>query len=139
MRLDGTQSTDLFKLASKRLHSMFRHEWGHRLISVFKGSQVIAQAVFTDIGYGVKCEVSIWADPHGLAGRDFIRQVCKTAFIDFECKRLHAVARDRDARAQACLTTWGFTPEARLEAWFGDDHGIMFKLLAPQCRWLTKE
>lgn len=137
MLIDATQNPALFRLASDRLRATYRADLGHKILSLISPSGVIAQAVFTDIVVGLRAELSMWAaDQHGLAGRRLIRQVCKTAFIDFQCKRLHAVTRHGNRRAQDVMIKMGFVPEANLEGWYHDDHGVMFKMTLPMCRWL---
>ena len=139
MHVDASQSPVLFELASERLGAIYRHDWNHRLISEISGGKVVAQAVFTGISPGTKCELSMWVEEnHGLAGRQFLRQVFYTAFIDLKCKRLHAVTRMSNRRTQQILTKLGFVAEANLERWFADDHGVMFKMLLPDCRWLKR-
>lgn len=140
MLIDASQSPALFRLASERLQSTYRAEWDHKILSVISPSGVLAQAVFTDILVGVRAELSVWIEPeHGLAGRRFLRQVCKTAFVDFRCQRLHAVTKLGNRQVQALLQKMGFVVEAHLERWYPDDHGIMFKMMLPHCRWLARK
>jgi hypothetical protein len=139
MWIDPSQSPALFKLASEKLGGHYCHEWNHRLLTVMSRSGVLAQAVFTGITPGVKCELSMWAEAdHGLAGRRFARQICKSAFVDLGCKRMHAVTRESNTHTQVVLQKMGFVAEARLEAWFGHEHGLMFKMMLPNCRWLSQ-
>lgn len=137
MRIDVSQSPALFRYASDKLGGHYAHEFGHRIITAIGDHGIVAQAVFTSIRHGCKCELTLWAEPeHGLAGRQFLRQVCKSAFIDMQCKRMHAITAWNNRRAQAVLQKMGFVVEAHLERWFPDDHGLMFKLMLPHCRWL---
>lgn len=139
MHIDASQSPVLFELASERLGGTYRHDWNQRILSAIVDGKVAAQAVLTNICPGVKCELSMWVErEHGLAGRQFLRQLFYTAFIDLKCKRVHAVTRMHNPRARATLEKMGFVPEANLERWFDDDHGVMFKMLLPDCRWLKE-
>lgn len=138
VHIDASQSPALFRLASERLNATFKPELDHKILTAISPSGVIAQAVFTDIVVGLRAELSLWANPvHGLWGRQLIRQVCKTAFIDFRCKRLHACTRVGNRQAQATLQKMGFVIEAHMERWYPDDDGLMFKMMLPNCRWLA--
>lgn len=141
MHIDVNQSPALFELASKRLGGHYRKDLGHAILSAISPAGVVAQAVLTGICPGVKCELTLWAErDHGLAGRRLLRQVCHVAFIQFQCKRMHAVTGLNNRRAQAVLKKMGFEVEAYLEAWFGTDHGVMFKMMLPSAeRWLQPE
>jgi hypothetical protein len=80
MMIDASQSPALFRLASERLQGTYRADWDHKILSVISPKGVLAQAVFTDIVVGLRAELSMWIEPeHGLAGRRFLRQVCKAA------------------------------------------------------------
>ena len=140
MLIDATQSSALFRLASEQLQATYRADWDHKILTVISPAGVVAQAVFTDIVVGLRAELHVWARAdHGLCGRRLLRQVCKTAFIDFQCKRLHAVTRLGNRQAHAVLQKMGFVIEAHLQGWYPDDHGLMFKMLLPDCRWLTRK
>lgn len=140
MRVDASQSPALFKLASERLGGHYRSDWNHKILSFRSPTHgVVAQAVFTGIAPGVKAELTVWSDPsRGLAGKTFLRTIFHIAFVQWECKRLHAVTRESNNAAQDALMAMGFLFEAPLRLWFGTEDGWMFRMLRTECAWLKE-
>jgi RimJ/RimL family protein N-acetyltransferase len=137
LKILNSQSTALFELASEKLDSFYRHEHGDKVLSGYTSRAIVCQAVFSGIALGKNCEVSVWSDSsRGLSGRSFLRAMFHVAFNEWHCVRLTAVTRESNAKAQRALAAMGFTFEAPLEAWFGDEPGWMFRMLRHECAWL---
>jgi RimJ/RimL family protein N-acetyltransferase len=135
----NAQAPALFLHASEKLGGHFRHERGDKVLTAISGGVIAGQAIFTDIAPGIKAEVSMWFDRERAGGgRTFLRNVFHVAFSEWKCKRLSAVTRQSNTDAQRALVKMGFQFEAPLEAWFGDEPGWMFRMLAAECRWLKK-
>jgi RimJ/RimL family protein N-acetyltransferase len=143
VHIDTSQSAALFKLANERLGGHFSHEKGHKVMTLLGQRGIESQAVFTNVHPGAKAELSLWAAGNrGLAGRRFMRAICRVVFGyadgQWGCARLHAVTRESNTRAQRALIGMGFTFEASLKNWFGDEPGLMFRMLRGECRWLKE-
>ena len=138
MHVLNAQSPALFLHASEKLGGHYRHERGDKVLTAIGSAGAIAgQAVFTDIAPGIKAEISVWFDrQHAVGGRTFLRNVFHVAFVEWRCKRLSAVTRNSNVDAQRALRKMGFAFEATLQAWFGDESGRMYRMLADECRWL---
>lgn len=139
MRIDASQSPALFRLASARLGGHYRADWNHKILSAVTAKGIVGQAIFTGISPRRKAELTLWWDGDGsLAGRVFLHTVFDVAFHQWELVRLHAVTRESNNAAQAALQRAGFTFEASLARWFGDEDGWMFYMLRGSCPWLKE-
>lgn len=137
MHVLNSQSPALFLHASEKLGGHYRHDRGDKVLTAIGADGIQGQAVFTDIAPGVKAEVSVWFNrQHAGGGRTFLRNVFHVAFVEWHCKRLSAVTRNSNVDAQRALSKMGFEFEATLQAWFGDESGRMYRMLAAECRWL---
>lgn len=135
----NSQAPALFLHASEKLGGHYRHERGDKVLTAMSAAGIHGQAVFTDIAPGIKAEISLWFDrDHAMGGRTFLRNVFHVAFSEWHCKRLSAVTRESNLDAQRLLVKSGFLFEAPLEAWFGDEPGWMYRMLASECRWLKE-
>ncbi len=135
----NAQSPALFLHASEKLGGHYRHERGDKVLTAANSDGIHGQAVFTDIAPGIKAEVSIWFDRrYAGGGRTFLRNVFHVVFREWKCRRLYAVTRESNLDAQRALVKLGFVFEAPLEAWFGDEPGWMYRMLAAECRWLKE-
>lgn len=136
----NAQSPALFLHASEKLRGHYRHERGDKVLTAMNADGGIhGQAVFTDIAPGIKAEVSLWFDRgHAAGSRTFVRNVFHIVFREWKCRRLTAVTQESNADAQRLLLKLGFQFEAPLEAWFGDEPGWMYRMLAAECRWLKE-
>lgn len=135
----NSQAPDLFLHASERLGGHFRHERGDKLLTATVGGEIVGQAIFSDITPGAKAELTMWFDrARAAGGRTFLGHVFHVPFREWRCRRLTAITRESNTDAQRALVKLGFTFEANLEAWFGDEPGWMFRMLAGECRWLKK-
>lgn len=139
MHTINAQSPALFLHASEMLGGHFRHERGDKVLTAISADGIQGQVVFTDIAPGVKAEMSCWFNRgHAVGCRTFIRNVFHVAFNEWRCKRLSAVTRESNTDAQRALVKLGFQFEAPLQAWFGDEPGWMYRMLAAECRWLKE-
>lgn len=136
LTISAEQSPMMFEHASEVLGGYYRYERGHKIITALRNDKPIAHAVFTGISPNIKAELTFWAAPHGIAGRDFLRVIFDAAFVQWNCKRLSAIARPSNAKSLAALRGLGFDFEAPLARWFGDEDGWMFRLFPENCRWI---
>lgn len=135
----NSQAPALFLHASEMLGGHYRHERGDKVLTAMSADGIQGQAVFTDIAPGIKAEFSVWFNrAHAGGCRTFMRNVFHVAFNEWRCKRLSAVTRESNTDAQRALVKLGFQFEAPLEAWFGDEPGWMYRMLAAECRWLKE-
>lgn len=74
--------------------------------------------------------------PHFLSP-GLVRACFKYCFIQHDLARVSAIVDERNTRSQRLLLKLGFTKEADLEAMFGTHHGILFKMLKHDCRWIN--
>jgi RimJ/RimL family protein N-acetyltransferase len=139
LKILNSQSTALFELASEKLDSFYRHEHGDRVLTAYGSDRILGQAIYSGIAVGVKAEIGIWFDSRrGLSGRTFLHAAFAVPFVEWHCKRLTAVTRESNVKAQRALVAMGFLFEAPLEAWFGNEPGWMYRLLRAECRWLKE-
>lgn len=137
MRIVEVQAPALFELASAKLSGHYRHEAGHRILTLMGEHGVVAQAVFTSLAPTVKAEVHIWSDErHGLSMFPLLKRGIVYVFDELRCERLQTVAPSRHGRAQELILKAGFQFEARLACWYGTDDGFMYRMLRRECRWL---
>lgn len=137
MHVDATQSPALFRLASERLGGHYRHELGHKVLTLIGARGIVAQAVFTGTSPGIKFELTMWAHrAMGLGGRHFIRTIFRVGFVEWKCLRATAITRASNADAQRALIKLGFTFETPLKHWFGAEDGMCFYMLRHDCRWI---
>lgn len=137
MHVDATQSPALFRLASERLGGHYRHELGHKVLTLIGERGIVAQAVFTGTSPGIKFELTMWAHrAMGLGGRHFIRTIFRVGFVEWKCLRATAITRASNADAQRALIKLGFTFETDLGRWFGAEDGMCFRMYREDCKWL---
>jgi RimJ/RimL family protein N-acetyltransferase len=137
VKIINAQSLALFELASGKLGSLYRHERGDKILTAYGLRGILGQAVFSGIAVGMKAELGIWFErDRGLAGRRFLQAVFHVPFVEWNCIRVTAATRLSNVRAQIALTQMGFKFEAQLEAWFGDEPGLMYRMLRDECAWL---
>ena len=137
MHVDATQSPALFRLASERLGGHYRHELGHKVLTLIGARGIVAQAVFTGTSPGIKFELTMWAHrAMGLGGRHFIRTIFRVGFVEWKCLRATAITRATNEKAQRALVQLGFTFETPLKHWFGAEDGMCFYMLRHDCRWI---
>lgn len=139
MKVCNSQSTALFELASDKLGNFYRHERGDRVLTATSHGRISGQCVYSAINLGVKAEISVWFDTaRGLAGRSFIQAMFTVPFVEWKCLRLTAITRASNLRAQQALLDLGFTFDAPLRAWFGNESGWCFGMLPGECRWIRQ-
>lgn len=137
MHVDATQSPALFRLASERLGGHYRHELGHKVLTLIGARGIVAQAVFTGTSPGIKFELTMWAHrAMGLGGRHFIRTIFRVGFVEWKCLRATAITRATNEKAQRALVQLGFTFETDLGRWFGAEDGMCFRMYREDCKWL---
>jgi hypothetical protein len=131
------QAPALFEFASAKMAGHFRHEAGHRLLTLMAEDGIAAQAVFTSVAPTMKAEVHVWTDgKHGLACFSLLARVIRYAFDELQCVRLQTVARASNLRAHSAIVRAGFEFEAPMKCWYGTEDGWMFRMLRHDCRWL---
>lgn len=134
------QSPELFLTASALFEQDYRHELGHKVIAQVGHAGLLVLAVLTDIVPGIRAELTIWSrSSRGLAGREFLRAVFGVVFKEWRCLRLSAVIATRNRPSHRGAVALGFVPEARLERWFGDDDGVIYRMYRERCRWIKEE
>lgn len=138
MKVDVSQSPALFELARARTGAFFHYERGDRVITAIHDGEPIAQALYSVVDPGVKCELSMWAARgRGAAlGRRWLAQVFEIPFVQWRCRRVTAITRLSNQCVSDQLMRLGFAVEAPLTDWYPDEDGLMFCMLRRQCRWL---
>lgn len=139
MKFDVSQSPSLFELARENTGAFFHYERGDRVITAIHEGHPIGQALYSVVDAGVKCELSMWAEPGkaSILGRRFLRQVFEIPFVQWRCKRVTAITRLSNSCVTDQLIRLGFSVEAPLVDWFDDGDGLMFCMLRRDCRWLS--
>lgn len=134
------QSPELFITASVILGQDYRHELGHKVIAQVGAAGLLVLAVLTDIVPGMRAELTLWSrSSRGCAGRDFLRAVFGTVFNEWRCVRLSAVIAASNRPSHRGAVALGFVPEARLERWFGDEDGVIYRMYRERCRWIKEK
>ena len=138
MKFDVSQSPSLFELARERTGEFFHYERGDRVVTAIHEGHPIAQALYSVVDPGVKCELSLWAYPGNgfILGRRFLRQVFEIPFTQWHCKRVTAITHLSNSCVTDQLIRLGFAVEAPLADWYADGDGLMFCMLRRDCRWL---
>lgn len=140
MPVVGEQRAEFFEDASRLLGGHFSHARGHKVIAYLADDgRALAYAVFTGLGEH-KAELTVWAEGlRGCGGREFLRAVFRTAFVQWRLKRLSAFIRVSNRRSHDAARDLGFIPEAQVSRWFGDEDGVLYFMFPEHCRWLGKE
>lgn len=145
MKVDLSQSPTMFELAREKMDAFFAYERGDRVITAVVDGSPIAQALYTYVDVGVKCELSGWVEPGkgDLIGRPWLRAMFEIPFIQWRCHRLTAVTKLSKPHVADQLMRLGFAVEAPLISWYAgqapDDEpedGLMFCMLRRNCRWI---
>lgn len=83
------------------------------------------------------CEVSGVVLEKGCVTRFFIHSCAEYAFR--HVGRVNAVVRADNKEVLALLPRLGFTQEAVLRQWYGEQDGVLFRMLRDQCKWLRNK
>lgn len=135
-RIDTEQDPLLLYRAADMLGVRFRPSectW----MSLHHGTRLVAVTVFSRFAEH-HCEISIatWSPRWGC--RRFIAACFDYVFMTAGKRRLNAVCEATNWKSAALLARLGFKQEARLEGWFGETDGLLFRLLNDECRWTNE-
>lgn len=83
------------------------------------------------------CEMSIATDGgKRWATRAFLRASYLYPFKQLNLDRISAVVEEKNANSLTLCRKLGHEEEARLKSWFGDQDGILFRMMKENCIWL---
>jgi RimJ/RimL family protein N-acetyltransferase len=78
-------------------------------------------------------EITVLSLEPKAVSRGFIRSCLAFAFS--RVGRVTVIVRAEDARTLNLVLRLGFVREARLARWFGQQDGVVFRLLKEECKW----
>lgn len=96
----------------------------------------VAVAVYNRFS-AYNCEMSIATDGgRRWASRAFLRSCYLYPFVQLGLKRVSAVVEEKNTKSLTLCRKLGHAEEARLMAWFGEQDGILFRMMKEDCKWL---
>lgn len=105
-------------------------------ISHIADGQPIAVAVYNRFSKH-NCEMSIATDGRRIwATRAFLRACYLYPFKQMNLRRVSAVVEETNAMSLKLCRKLGHTEEARLKSWFGEQDGVLFRMMKEDCKWL---
>lgn len=104
-------------------------------IGVSRGTTLVAGMVYSRYS-GANIEMSIASDWPGWWTRGNLFALFWYPFGQLDCRRVTAVTKAGNEKAQRLVTKAGFRAEGRLRHAFRDDDGIIFGMLRAECRWI---
>jgi len=104
-------------------------------IGIARDGRLVAGVVYNRYS-GPNVEASIASDWPGWWTRGNLFALFWYPFGQLGCRRITAVTRAGNDRAQRMLAKMGFKAEGRCRHAFWDDDGIVYGMLAEECRWI---
>lgn len=105
-------------------------------ISHIADGKPIAVAVYNRFSKH-NCEMSIATDGgRRWATRAFLRTCYLYPFKQMNLRRVSAVVEEKNVRSLNLCRKLGHTEEARLKSWFGEQDGVLFRMMKENCKWL---
>ena len=85
------------------------------------------------------CEMSIATNKKSnWASREFIAVCYRYAFNQMKLSRVNAVINEKNERALRMNRKLGCTEEAKLKNFFGENDGILMRMLPSECKWIQE-
>lgn len=135
--IDFEQRAEYFQFASRVLD--VEYEYGvdcKALAKLNEDGSIAAVAIFNNF-HEHDLEISIASDgERKWLDRRFLRAVFGYPFKMLQLKRVTGIVEEDNTAALDMDQRLGFVQEGRLRKWFGDKDGIVFGMLAEECKWL---
>lgn len=133
------QHPEYFNFASRVLNVQYEHGDDCKAIAKLnEDGSIAAVALFTNF-HEHDLEISIASDGgRKWLDRRFLRVVFGYPFAMLQLKRVTGIVEEDNAAALDMDRRLGFVEEGRLRKWFGDKDGIVFGMLAEECKWLKR-
>lgn len=82
-------------------------------------------------------EMSIASNGSGRwASKEFLGVCYRYAFNQLKLRRVTAIIEDGNEKSLVMCRKLGHIEEGRLRCWFGDNDGIVMRMLREECKWL---
>lgn len=135
--IDLEQRPEYFSFASRVLNVQYEHGDDCKSIArLHEDGSIAAVALFTNF-HEHDLEISIASDgSRKWLDRRFLRVVFGYPFKMLQMKRVTGIVEQDNTAALDMDRRLGFVEEGRLRKWFGDKDGIVFGMLAEECKWL---
>lgn len=132
------QKLEYLEFASRVLGNKFQPElartaWITRLNEDGSVSAVVVFTNFTEFN----CEMSIATDEKSIwATRDFMGVCYRYAFNQMKLRRITVVISADNTRSIRMCKKIGHVEEGLLKHWYGDQDGIVMRMLREECKWI---
>lgn len=131
------QNPAYFAFASAVLGATFEHGPDCKVTTKLHEDGSIAAVVLYTRFSRHNLEMSIASDGSTTwLNRKFIRAVFAYPFLVLEKRRVTVVTSENNRRVLQQAERLGFTREAQLRGWYGNEDGILFGMLREECAWL---
>jgi RimJ/RimL family protein N-acetyltransferase len=82
------------------------------------------------------CEMSIASWHPAWCNRRFLRRAYTYPFVELGLRRIHVVTQESNTSTISLVQRLGHTREAQLRGWFGNEDGILYRMMREECKWL---
>lgn len=110
-------------------------------IGVERDGQIIAGVVYNGFrGDGLTartCTMAVAADDPRWCTRGNLRAFFAYPFVSLGCRRVNAIVARKNRRARKLVEGLGFRQEGKIRQLFPDDDGMMYGMLADECKWVN--
>ena len=137
MIIDFEQRPEYFQFASRVLEVEYEYGDDCKAIAhLYDDGTIAAVAIYTNF-HEWDLEMSIASDGgRKWLCRRFLRAAFGYPFKMLQLRRVTGIVEEDNAAALDMDQRLGFVKEGRLRKWFGDKDGIVFGMLAEECKWL---
>lgn len=137
MIIDFEQHPEYFRFASRVLEVEYQYGDDCKALACLnEDGSIAAVAIFTNF-HEHDLEISIASDgERKWLNRRFLKAVFGYPFRMLQLRRVTGIVEEDNIKALDMDRRLGFVEEGRLRKWFGDKDGIVFGMLADECKWL---
>jgi RimJ/RimL family protein N-acetyltransferase len=130
------QLPEFFEWASGILNVNYRHGDSCKVVTNVIDNRIRGVVVYTSFTRR-NCEMSMASDGSGhWITREFLRAAFGYPFLQMDLARVTGIVEHDNERALRLNMRLGFMIEGKLRGWFKDKDGIIFGMLANECRWI---
>lgn len=136
--IDFAQKPEYLAFANRVLSVQFegdptKNVWLTRLDA---SGDILAVVVYSNFSVH-NCEMSVASNGKAnWATREFLGVCYRYPFNQLGKRRVTAVVSDKNTASLRMCKKLGHVEEARLKCWFGDQDGIVMRMLKEECKWL---
>ena len=134
--ITGEQKQEYLDFANRILQVEYAPEDVRTISQVKKSGEIECVMVFSELTKHC-IEVSVASNGRWRATRAYLAACYRYAFFDCAVRRMNMVVEHDNLKAIAFNERLGHVFEGQLKHWFGEKHGLIYRLLKEECKWLN--